>query len=134
MADHAVFRPDAPLGHVPSTPDHLEGLDVQEPVWRKSKHELLDLDGRREVRTQDRSRFERSPEHAEGPPRLRQVEDASVEPVTRSADIVYVAHPKFELVRNLAEHPLDVEHRLGMVLFPELVRDDAPVRPDRTTQ
>jgi len=64
----------------------------------------------------------------------RIVEDASVEPVTRSADIVDVAQPKFELVRKLAEHPLDVEDGLGMMLFPELVRDDAPVRPDRTTQ
>ena len=98
MADHPVLRSDAPLGDVPTAPKHLEGLDMQEPVRRKSNHQLLNLNGRGEVRAQDRSRFEGAAERLERPPWFRQVENTSVEPLTRSADIGDITHAQIELL------------------------------------
>src|SRR5436853_1901688 len=65
VPDHPVLRSDAPLGDVPTPSKHLEGLDVQEPVRGKSKHQLLDLHRRWEVGAHDRPWFERAAEGLE---------------------------------------------------------------------
>src|SRR5436190_3150750 len=134
VSDHAVIGPNAPLGDVPTPAQDLEGLDVEEALRRKGEDELLYLPGGRQVRTHDTARLEDLAELLQESPGFRQIQDASVEPLTRSPDIGHVADPELEDVGNLPEDAFDVLGRLRLVLLAQLVRDNPPLLAHRPAE
>ena len=55
MTDHPMVGAHASSGHVPPSLEDLERLDVEETGLRQSEDELLDLDRRRKVGTENRA-------------------------------------------------------------------------------
>ena len=98
------------------------------------EHELLHLHGGGHVRAEHAARLHHLMQRAERAPRLRQVQDASVEPIIGARNVLDISVSQFELIGELPEERLDVLDGLIAVIGAQVVRDDASVGPRRAAQ